>query len=109
MLRRWVLPESNAERVSALAAALQIGTPTAKVLVTRGLGDPEAARRFLHPSFDELHDPLLMRDMPAALERLGRAIRGGEKILIYGDYDVDGTSSVVVLMKAIELSGGAAE
>src|SRR3954464_1773827 len=103
MLRRWVLPETNAERVSALAVALGIGTPAAKVLLSRGFTNAVEARRFLQPSLDELHDPLLMRDMPAALERLERAIRGGEQILIYGDYDVDGTSSVVVLKKAIEL------
>jgi single-stranded-DNA-specific exonuclease len=109
MLRRWVLPDTNAERVSALAAELGIGTPAAKVLVNRGFADPAAAHRFLHPAFDELHDPLLMCDMPAALDRLERAIRGREKILIYGDYDVDGTTSVVVLTKAIEVAGGAAD
>src|SRR5947199_1710395 len=108
MLRRWVLPEHHTERVAALATALRIGTPAAKVLVNRGFTDPVSARRFLHPSFDELHDPLLMRDMPAALDRLERAIHGGEKVLIYGDYDVDGTTSVVILTKAIELAGGAA-
>jgi single-stranded-DNA-specific exonuclease len=108
MVRHWVLPEIEAERVAALSSALRIGAPAAKVLVRRGFGDPDTARRFLRPSFDELHDPLLMRDMPAALDRLERAIRGGEKILIYGDYDVDGTSSVVILTKAIELAGGAA-
>src|SRR3954447_3410128 len=108
MLRRWVLPDTNADRVSSLAAALGIGTPAAKVLVNRGFVDAEPAGRFLHPSFEELHDPLLMRDMPAALQRLERAVRGGEKILIYGDYDVDGTTSVVVLTKAIEMAGGAA-
>jgi single-stranded-DNA-specific exonuclease len=68
----------------------------------------EAARRFLAPSLGDLNDPLLMRDMPRAVKRLLAAIRGGEKILIYGDYDVDGTSSVVLLAKAIELAGGAA-
>ncbi len=108
MVRRWVLPDTDAECVAALAAALQIGTPAAKVLFARGLGDAVSARRFLHPSLDELYDPLLMRDMPAALERLERAIQAREKILIYGDYDVDGTTSVVVLTKAIELAGGAA-
>src|SRR3954447_12156994 len=108
MLRRWVLPDTNADRVSSLAAALGIGTPAAKVLVNRGFVDAEPAGRFLHPSFEELHDPLLMRDMPQALARLGKAIRVHEKILIYGDYDVDGTTSVVLLTKAIELAGGAA-
>ena len=69
---------------------------------------PRAA--FSIPSFDELHDPLTMRDMPQALDapRRGRSA-SGEKILIYGDYDVDGTTSVVLLTKAIELAGGAAE
>ena len=74
----------------------------------RGLADPAAARRFLHPSFDSLHDPLTMRDMPAAIARIASAIRGREKILIYGDYDVDGTMAVVLLTKVIELAGGVA-
>jgi single-stranded-DNA-specific exonuclease len=108
MVPRWVLPDLDAQRVANLAAALRIGTPAAKVLAGRGFTDPVEARRFLRPSLDELYDPLLMRDMPAAVERLERAIRNREKILIYGDYDVDGTSSVVILTKAIELAGGAA-
>ncbi len=108
MPRRWVVAEHGSESVRALAAALRIGAPAAKVLAARGFGDPEAARRFLRPSFDELHDPMSMRDMAAAVERLDGAISRGEKILIYGDYDVDGTSSVVILTKAIELAGGSA-
>ncbi len=80
----------------------------AKVLAARGFTDAEAARRFLHPAFEELLDPLTMRDMPAAIERIARAIRDRERILIYGDYDVDGTTSVVLLTKAIELAGGQA-
>ncbi len=78
------------------------------MLVRRGFGDPAAARRFLQPSLDDLLDPLAMRDMSAAIERLRRAISNGEKILIYGDYDVDGTTSVVLLTKAIELAEGMA-
>ncbi len=109
MVRRWVLPEVHAESATALARALGIGAPAAKVLAARGLGDPDAARRFLCPAFEDLHDPLAMRDMAAALGRLEGAISAGEKILIYGDYDVDGTSSVVILTKAIELAGGAAD
>ena len=77
-------------------------------MVQRGLRDPVEARRFLHPSLEELHDPLLLRSMPEALARLREAIREKQKILIYGDYDVDGTASVVLLTKAIELAGGAA-
>ncbi len=105
---RWLLPAPDPIAVAAVSAALQVGPPAAKVLVHRGFSDPEAARRFLHPAFEELHDPLAMRDMPAAIERIARAIREREPILIYGDYDVDGTTSVVLLTKAIELAGGIA-
>ncbi len=105
---RWLLPDETPE-AAALAAELGIATAAAKVLVARGLGDPAAARRFLCPSLDDLLDPLTLRDMPAAIERIRRAIAASEKILIYGDYDVDGTTSVVLLTKAIELAGGAAD
>lgn len=103
-----MLPASDADAVTALSAALGVGPPAAKVLVHRGFSDPAAARRFLHPAFEELHDPLTLRDMPAAIERIARAIRDRERILIYGDYDVDGTTSVVLLIKAFELAGGIA-
>jgi len=81
---------------------------TARVLAARGLADPEAAKRFLTPSLDHMHSPSLLKGMPEALARLRAAIAGQEKILIYGDYDVDGTVSVVILKKAIELAGGQA-
>jgi single-stranded-DNA-specific exonuclease len=101
-------PDLVASLARSLESSLGICAPAARVLVARGLANVEAARRFLAPSLADLHDPLLMRDMPRAVERLLAAIRAGEKILIYGDYDVDGTSSVVLLTKAIELAGGAA-
>jgi single-stranded-DNA-specific exonuclease len=105
---RWVIPNPESHQVDALSAALAIGAPAAKVLIHRGLSDPTCARRFLAPSLDELHDPLALRDMRPALDRLRKALRDRERILIYGDYDVDGTTSVVILTKAIELAGGAA-
>jgi single-stranded-DNA-specific exonuclease len=105
---RWVIPAPDVHQVDSLCAALRIGSLVARVLVRRGLGDPGCARRFLAPSLDELHDPFALRDMPRALDRLQKAIRGREPILIYGDYDVDGTTSVVILTKAIEMAGGAA-
>ncbi len=104
---RWTLP--LAADFTALAAALQITLPAARVLCHRGLADPDAAARFLRPSFDDLLDPLTLRDMAKAVERLRQAILAREKILIYGDYDVDGTTSVVLLTKTIELAGGAAD
>ncbi|HTS66939.1 MAG TPA: single-stranded-DNA-specific exonuclease RecJ [Candidatus Acidoferrales bacterium] len=102
------MPEANPGGATELAGALGLSALAAKVLVNRGLGNPDAARRFLRPSFEDLNDPLTLRDMPAAVERLARAIRDRERILIYGDYDVDGTTSVVLLTKAIELAGGQA-
>jgi single-stranded-DNA-specific exonuclease len=103
-----VLPAPDAHVIAALSAALQIGPATAKVLAHRGFSDPAAARRFLRPAFEELHDPMSLRDMPVAIERIARAIRERERILIYGDYDVDGTTSVVLLTKAFEMAGGIA-
>jgi single-stranded-DNA-specific exonuclease len=105
---RWLLPP-DPRAAEALSASLGIAAPAARVLVNRGFGDPAAARRFLAPQLEDLNAPLLMRDMPRALERLQSAIRDRERILIYGDYDVDGTTSVVLLTKAIELAGGSAD
>jgi len=81
----------------------------ARVLVRRGLGDSEAARKFLNPDLTMLHDPHLMADMETAADRLLTAIKTSERILLYGDYDVDGTTSIVILKKAIELLGGATD
>ena len=94
---RWAIPALDPQQVASLSAALAIGRPAAETLIHRGLGDATRARRFLAPSLDELHDPFALRDMKRALGRLKEAIRGGERILIYGDYDVDGTASVVIL------------
>jgi single-stranded-DNA-specific exonuclease len=105
---RWLIPTIDLQAAGRLSAALGIASPAAKVLVRRGLSDPADARRFLHPSLDDLHDPYLMLGMEPAIERLRKAIREGEKILIYGDYDVDGTTSVVLLTKAVQIAGGAA-
>ena len=103
---RWLLPQCDPQSIAALGQALGIGVPAAAVLCHRGLADAVAAQRFLAPSLADLHDPLLMLDMAPAVERLLAAIRASEKILLYGDYDVDGTTSVVILSKIIELAGG---
>jgi single-stranded-DNA-specific exonuclease len=104
----WLFPDVAEGEAERLAAALGISALTARVLIRRGLADPDSARRFLRPSLDDLYNPLVLRDMPQAVDRLLHAVRNSEKILIYGDYDVDGTSSVVLLMKAIQLAGGSA-
>ena len=92
-----------------LAGALRIRELAARVLLARGISRPEQALRFLRPSLEHLHDPFLLAGMTEALARLKKAIANREKILIYGDYDVDGTMSVVMLKKAIELAGGHAD
>jgi single-stranded-DNA-specific exonuclease len=77
-------------------------------LCARGLDDAEAARRYLSPAASDLHDPYLLKDMDRAAIRLAHAVQHRESILLYGDYDVDGTTAVVVLKKAISLAGGTA-
>jgi single-stranded-DNA-specific exonuclease len=103
---RWSIAESDPAGVSALARALNLSAPAARVLWARGYREAGDARRFLTPSLEDLHDPYLLANMKEAVERVRRAIRQNEPILLYGDYDVDGTSSVVILKKGIELLGG---
>jgi single-stranded-DNA-specific exonuclease len=106
---RWRLPSHPAAAIQHLARTLGIGLPAARILDSRGYGEPSAAQRFLTPALSLLHDPYLLLGMDRAVTRLLRAIEQKEQILIYGDYDVDGTSSVVILKKAIDLAGGVAE
>jgi len=103
---KWTIPESDASETAALAGALGITIPAARVLWARGHRSPEQAGRFLQPSIADLADPALLKDMPLAVARLRRAIEQRERILLYGDYDVDGTSAVVILKKGLELLGG---
>src|SRR5579864_7271161 len=104
----WLMPVLDGGAIRALADALRVDPITARVLINRGWSDPDAARLFLKPSIQHLHDPLLLAGMPEAVGRLRAAIEAKEKILIYGDYDVDGTVSVVILKKEIKLAGGEA-
>jgi len=106
---RWLAPELDPAKVESLAQFLRIQLPAARVLVRRGYDDPESARRFLRPEMDDLHDPYLLMGMGEAAGRLQRAVESKENVLLYGDYDVDGTCSVVILAKAIELAGGRAQ
>lgn len=102
---RWEIPSANSDVVARLARELALPPLVARLLVLRGVGEPEAAHAFLHPAFSQLHDPYGMAGMKAAVERLRRAIAQGEKILIYGDYDVDGTMAVVVLLTTLRKLG----
>ncbi len=102
---RWNLPGIDPDRARWLAAELKVAPLTARILLRRGYGDAESAHRFLQPSIDSLHDPFLMKGMHAAARRLLQAVRNNEKILLYGDYDVDGTTSIVLLSKVLQMAG----
>ena len=91
------ISEQDREAVSALAAELRVSNLSALLLYHRGIRSREEASRFVHPSLQMLHDPFLMRDMDKAVDRLIRAIDSHEKILVYGDYDVDGTTAVALM------------
>ena len=105
------LPVLQARRLSTQdsPASNTLTTTLAGLLVRRGISDPESAANYLSPSLSQLHAPELMTGLPAAVDRLDAAIERKEPILIYGDYDVDGTMAVIILKTAIELCGGSAD
>ncbi len=88
---------------------LGLSAAVAQVLVRRGYSDPADAHAFLHPTLDQMHSGARLLGLDRAVTRLSQAIANQEKILLYGDYDVDGTMSIVLLTKAIELAGGKSE
>src|SRR6266567_3576005 len=106
--KKWIVRESDRVRAAELAAVIGISPIVADLLLARGYDDPESAHRFLNPSLDQLHDPYLMRGMSDAVARLGQAIDRREPILIYGDYDVDGTTGTAVLLRALRMLGATA-
>ncbi len=106
---RWTLLAADPAIVERLAAECALTPALARLLVLRGIATDAAARHFLTPSLSDLHSPYLLRDLDVAVTRLRNAITNHEAILLYGDYDVDGTTAVTVLKTAIELCGGAAE
>lgn len=98
MVRRWLkkrIPEK--EKIEALSKAININVTLSTILLQRGVSDFESAKTFFRPSLDHLHDPFLMKDMHKAVKRLKAALDNEEKILIYGDYDVDGTTAVALV------------
>ena len=91
----WKMREgADAENIRQLSSELGVDPVLAELLVQRGVYTFEQARSFFRPSLDDLHDPFLMKDMDKAVERVHQAVVSGEKILVYGDYDVDGTTAV---------------
>ncbi len=103
---RWALRQTDTDLVERLAVEAQLPRPIARLLAVRGIATAEAAHHFLTPTLDHLHSPYLMMGLSAAVERLRAAIARQETVLIYGDYDVDGTTAIVILKTALELCGG---
>ena len=104
--QRWLPAEANAEASAALAASARIPQVLAELLVARGVTEAGQAFAFLNPDLTHLHEPTRMLGIGAAVERLERAVALREPVLLYGDYDVDGTTAVVLLKTAIEMLGG---
>jgi single-stranded-DNA-specific exonuclease len=106
--QRWCFAEPHPVEAAALAKATRLPQVLAELLLARDVTQPSEAFAFLNPEIAHLHDPLLMMGMNAAVDRLERAIAVREPVLLYGDYDVDGTTAVVLLKTAIEMLGGVA-
>jgi single-stranded-DNA-specific exonuclease len=106
--QRWSFVEPRPDEASALAKAVRLPQVLAELLIARGITQPSEAFAFLSPEISHLHDPLLMLGMSEAVARLERAIALHEPVLLYGDYDVDGTTAVVLLKTTIEMLGGIA-
>ena len=108
MQKRWVIRENtNEETVNSLSSELNIDPVLGALLLQRGINDFDGARNFFRPDARHLHDPFLMKDMEKAIERIEEAIKANEKILIYGDYDVDGTTAVAVVYSFLKKTGTA--
>ena len=96
--KKWILkPEPSVEDIKNLKASLNIHTSLCSLLVQRGIKTFDEAKRFFRPDKNLIHDPFLMKGMVEAVDRIGKAFENGERIMIYGDYDVDGTTSVAMV------------
>src|SRR5260370_35428446 len=100
--QQWLTPTVDPSAVARLAERLGCPNAIASLLLSRGISDPAAAQAYLNPTIDDLIDPMLMLGMDLAVASIQRAVRSSEPILIYGDYDVDGTTATVLLKTAIE-------
>ena len=101
MEKRWKIKEADEEKWLSLAGALQIKPLISRILVARGIESFSAAKKYFRPDITQLHDPWLMKDMDLAVKRILAAISQKEKILVFGDYDVDGTSSVALVFQML--------
>lgn len=104
-MKKWIEKEGDPAVEATLVQSLGISPLMARLLVNRNIKSVEEARPFLNGTIDDLHDPFLMKDMDKAVERIRRAVDGGERVVIYGDYDVDGITGAALLYKALTVLG----
>lgn len=98
MSQKWIYKEEpNEDIVDGISSSLGFGTFESKILVLRGIDNYQKAREFFKPNLTDIHNPFLMKDMQLAVDRIATAIENGEKIMVYGDYDVDGTTAVALV------------
>ena len=102
MNKKWEYYEANEERVNEISKKFNISKILAKILVNRDIVEDEKLKVFLEPTRNDFYDPFLMPDMEKAVDRIIKAIENKEKVMIYGDYDVDGITSITVLKKFLE-------
>jgi single-stranded-DNA-specific exonuclease len=103
MEKRWIIRETPVEKARQLAEQIKIHPVLCNILAQRGVYDYEAAKTYFRPQLNDLHDPMLMKDMDKALARLTDAFIRREKILVFGDYDVDGTTAVALMFQSKNL------
>ena len=103
--KKWLIKEFDKDSVIDISKKLHISPITAIVLYNRGIRETEAIKNFLNADYKCLHDPYLLKDMDKAVERINTAIKNGEKVTIYGDYDVDGITSIAILYKHLSRLG----
>lgn len=107
MNKKWIIRDGqDTNNINQLAGFIGCSEILAKLLLNRGLDTNDKAYDFLYPNISNLHDSFVMKDMDRAVRRIRKAIKNKEKIVIYGDYDVDGATSTVILRKAIQIAGG---
>jgi single-stranded-DNA-specific exonuclease len=100
---RWTLkPEPHPKKIEVLSKELSVNRTIAKILLQRGVESYEEAKAFFRPSLSDLHNPYLMKDMDKAVARIEKALDQGENILVYGDYDVDGTTAVALVTQYLQ-------
>lgn len=103
MTKRWIYkPSPSRENIEQLSKEINVNPYLTSILLQRGISDFQTAKNFFRPSLDQLHDPFLMKDMQLAVERMKKAINKEEKILVYGDYDVDGTTAVSLVFSYLK-------